>query len=163
MFSRFESIIDPLVPGTDDRPPDRLVPFIWHYVRQARKSLAALLVVSGAVALIEVSLFEFIGRIVDLLKDTAPGALFAEHGVTLLWMAAVVLLVRPIVFTAQLVLVHQTVEPSLTNLVRWQTHRYVLRQSLGFFQNDFAGRLANKIIQTGPAMRQAVVSLIDAV
>jgi ATP-binding cassette, subfamily B, multidrug efflux pump len=163
MFALFESIIDPLAPGRDARPPDSLVRFIWHYVRPVWKTLAVLIVVAGIVALIEVSLFDFVGRIIDLMKDTPPAELFADYGVTLLWMAAVVVLLRPLVFAVHLLLVHQAVEPSLTNLVRWQTHRYVLRQSLGFFQNDFAGRLANKIIQTGPALRQAIVSLIDAV
>jgi ATP-binding cassette subfamily B multidrug efflux pump len=163
MFAFFESIIDPLAPGHEERPPDTLVAFIWHYVRQVWKTLAVLVVVAGVVALIEVSLFDFIGRIIDRLKDTPPADLFAEYGVTLLWMAAVVVLLRPLVFAVHLLVVHQAVEPSLMNMVRWQTHRYVLRQSLGFFQNDFAGRLANKIIQTGPALRQAVVSLIDAV
>ncbi|MCT8971928.1 ABC transporter ATP-binding protein [Microbaculum marinisediminis] len=163
MFARFESIIDPLAVGRDNRPPDQLAAFIWFYTRQAWKTLAVLIVVAGAVALVEVSLFAFVGHIIDLLKTVAPGDLFAEYGPTLLWMAAVVVLVRPLVFGLHLLLVHQAVEPPLMNLVRWQTHRYVLRQSLGFFQNDFAGRLANKIIQTGPALRQAVVSLIDAI
>ena len=163
MFARFESFIDPLSVGRDKRPPDQLVAFIWFYTRQAWKTLAVLVVVAGAVALVEVSLFAFVGQIIDLLKTVAPGDLFAEYGPTLLWMAAVVVLLRPLVFGLHLLLVHQAVEPALMNLVRWQTHRYVLRQSLGFFQNDFAGRLANKIIQTGPALRQAVVSLIDAI
>ncbi len=163
MFALFESIINPLAVGRDQRPPDRLVAFIWFYVRQAWKTLAVLVVVAGVVALLEVSLFDFVGRIIDELKTTPPAELFRRYGATLLWMGAVVVLLRPLVFAAHLLLVHQAVEPSLTNLVRWQTHRYVLRQSIGFFQNDFAGRLANKIIQTGPALRQAVVSLIDAV
>jgi len=163
MFARFESIIDPLVPARDDRPPDRLLAFFWFYVRQVRGTLAVMIVVSGIVALIEVSLFDFMGRIVDLLKDTAPGELFALHGATLAWMAAVVLLARPLAAAVHNLLVHQAIEPGLMNMVRWQTHRYVLRQSVGFFQNDFAGRLANKIIQTGAALRQAVVSLVDAV
>lgn len=163
MFALFESIINPLADGHDQRPPDRITAFIWHYVRQAWKALAALLLVSGIGALVEVSLFDFIGRIVDLLKDTAPDRLFADYGVTLLLMAAVTVLLRPAIHLLHLLLVHQTVEPSLTNLIRWQTHRYMLRQSLGFFQNDFAGRLANRIIQTGPALREAVVNLIDGI
>ena len=163
MFALFESTIDPLAPGRDARPPDTLVAFIWHYARQAWKTLAVLVVVAGIVAVIEVSLFAFIGEIVDLMKTTPPAQLFADYGPMLLWMAVVVLLVRPLVFGLHLLVVHQAVEPGLMNMVRWQTHRYVLRQSLGFFQNDFAGRLATKIIQTGAALRQAVVSLIDAV
>ncbi|MEJ8572250.1 ABC transporter ATP-binding protein [Microbaculum marinum] len=162
MFALFESFVDPLANGRQQRPPNRLVAFMWHYVQQAWPVLTPLLVVSAGVALIEVSLFNFIGQIVDILKETPPDRLFADYGTTFLWMAAVAVLVRPIANALHLLLVHQSVEPSLTNLIRWQTHRYLLRQSLGFFQNDFAGRLANRIIQTGPALREAVVSLIDA-
>ncbi|MDQ0316641.1 ABC transporter ATP-binding protein [Amorphus orientalis] len=163
MFSRFESLVDPLAPGPEGQPPAQLGAFVWHFVRQSWKVIAVLLVVAGVVALIEVSLFDFIGRIVDMLADTPPGDLFAVHGTTLLWMGLVAVVVRPLAATLHLMLVHQAVEPGLTNLVRWQTHRYVLRQSLSFFQNDFAGRLANRIIQTGPSLREAVVSLIDAI
>lgn len=163
MLSFFESLVDPLVDRPQVRPPDRMLPFIWHFVRQAWKVIAVLLVVAGCVALIEVSLFDFIGRIVDMLADTPPAELFAQHGTTLLVMGFVALILRPLAATLHLLMVHQAVEPGLTNLIRWQTHRYVLRQSLSFFQNDFAGRLANKIIQTGPSLREAVVSMIDAI
>ncbi|WP_018700604.1 ABC transporter ATP-binding protein [Amorphus coralli] len=163
MLSYFESLVDPLTDRPNARPPDRLWPFVWHFVRQAWRVIAALLVVAGIVALIEVSLFDFVGRIVDMLADTPPSALFAEHGTTLLVMALVAVVLRPLAATLHLFLVHQAVEPGLTNLIRWQTHRYVLRQSVSFFQNDFAGRLANKIVQTGPSLREAVVSMIDAI
>mgnify|MGYP000722407587 CR=1 FL=1 len=163
MFALFESIIDPLADGPVGRPPERLLPFVWHYVRQSWPVLAVLAAVSGGVALVEVYLFDFLGRIVDFLKETPPDRLFADHGVTLAWMAVVLLVVWPALSLLNILLVHQAIEPGLTNLVRWQTHRYVLRQSLGFFQNDFAGRLANRIIQTGPSLRQCVVELIDAV
>ncbi|MGX1307440.1 ATP-binding cassette subfamily B multidrug efflux pump [Amorphus suaedae] len=163
MLSFFESLVDPLVDRPQVRPPDRMLPFIWHFVRQAWKVIAVLLVVAGCVALIEVSLFDFIGRIVDMLADTPPAELFSQHGTTLLVMGFVALILRPLAATLHLLMVHQAVEPGLTNLIRWQTHRYVLRQSLSFFQNDFAGRLANKIIQTGPSLREAVVSMIDAI
>jgi len=163
MLSFFESLVDPLVERPQTRPPERLVPFIWHFVRQAWKVIAVLLVVAGGVALIEVSLFDFIGRIVDMLADTPPAELFSRHGTTLLMMGLVAVVLRPLAATLHLLMVHQAVEPGLTNLIRWQTHRYVLRQSLSFFQNDFAGRLANKIIQTGPSLREAVVSMLDAI
>ena len=163
MFALFESIIDPLRDGPDGRPPERLNAFVWHYVRQAWPLLAILAVVSGGVALVEVYLFDFLGRIVDLLKDTPPDRLFAEHGGTLIQMAIVLLVVWPLLSLLNILVVHQAIEPNLTNLVRWQTHRYVLRQSLGFFQNDFAGRLANRIVQTGPSLRECVVELVDAI
>jgi ATP-binding cassette subfamily B multidrug efflux pump len=114
-------------------------------------------------SLIEVSLFTFVGKIVDMAKAAAnPRAFFEEHGQTLLWMALVALVARPIAFGLHALLINQTVNANVTNMVRWQQHRYMLRQSLSFFQNDFAGRIANKIMQTGSALRQTVVEIVDA-
>ena len=78
-------------------------------------------------------------------------------------MAFVVVIARPVATILHDLLVQQSLAPSFTNLVRWQTHRYVLRQSVGFFTNDFAGRIASKIIQTGPALRESVVQVCDAI
>ena len=114
-------------------------------------------------ALIEVSLFAFLGKIIDLVRDAAsPATFIGEHGTLLLAMAAIAMVVRPIMFAIHDVLVNQTVAPVFNSMIRWQTHRYVLRQSLEFFQNDFAGRLSNKIIQTGPSMRESVLQITDA-
>ncbi len=163
MFRWFEQLIDPFRDMTGDRPPERLVAFYLHYVRQAWRAFAAILVVGFLAAMVEVSLFAFLGEIVDLMKAAeSPEAFFQEHGTLLIWMAFVALVVRPVVFTLHNVLINQTVAPSFTNLVRWQTHRYVLGQSLSFFQNDFAGRIANKIMQTGPSLRESVVQVVDA-
>ena len=163
MFRWFERAIDPFRSAPDGRPPDRLLAFVWHFVRQCGWPVAAILVAGFAVAIIEVSILDYLGRIVDLLKNTTPADLLRDHGGELLWMAAVVIIARPIAQGAHLLLVHQAIEPNLGNMVRWQSYRYVLRQSLGFFQNDFAGRIANKIIQTGPALRECVISVVDAV
>ena len=85
-----------------------------------------------------------------------------DYGWTFAWMAFVVVIARPVATILHDLLVQQSLAPSFTNLVRWQTHRYVLRQTVGFFTNDFAGRIASKIIQTGPALRESVVQVCDA-
>ena len=163
MFRWFEQLIDPFRDMTGDRPPERLVAFYLHYVRQAWRAFAAILVVGFLAAMVEVSLFAFLGELVDLMKVAeSPEAFFQEHGTLLIWMAFVALIARPVIFTLHNMFINQTVVPSFTNLVRWQTHRYVLGQSLSFFQNDFAGRIANKIMQTGPALRESVVQVVDA-
>src|SRR5260370_30785008 len=77
-------------------------------------------------------------------------------------MGFVIVIARPVTTILHDLLVQQSLAPSFTNLVRWQTHRYVLRQTVGFFTNDFAGRIASKIIQTGPALRESVVQVCDA-
>jgi ATP-binding cassette subfamily B multidrug efflux pump len=123
---------------------------------------AAAIVVGFGVAIIEVSLFGFIGRIVDMARGAPGPAFFQQHGRELVWMAVVALVARPIFNSLHDLLVNQAVVPSLTNRIRWQNHRYVIRQSLGFFQNDYAGRIANRIMQTGASLRESAVQIVDA-
>ena len=163
MFHWFEQLIDPFQPGPDDRPPTTLVAFYWRYVQQVWQVFAVILIIGLVAALIEVSLFAFLGRIVDLVKESeSPRAFFAQHSTMLLWMAFIAMIARPALFTLHAFIVQQSVVPGFTNLVRWQNHRYVLRQSLEYFQNDFAGRIANRIMQTGPAVRQSMVEATNS-
>jgi ATP-binding cassette subfamily B multidrug efflux pump len=163
MFRTFENFIDPFRPHDEGMPPATLLGFYWHYTRQVWPGLVALLVMGLIVALVEVALYAYLGEIVDLLQDTQPANLLAEHGGTLLWMAFVVVVARPVTSFIHQLLIDQTLAPSFTNLVRWQTHRYVMRQSVGFFADDFAGRIASKIVQTGPALRESVVQVCEAI
>ncbi len=163
MLRWFETLIDPYRKYEIVRPPDRLVPFYWHYVRNVWPAFIAVMFFGLAGALIEVALFTFMGQLVDLAKNaTSPAAFFDENWTTLIWMAFVAVVLRPLAFAMHAIFINQTINAKFMNLVRWQTHRYVLRQSLSFFQNDFAGRIANKIMQTGPAVRQTVVEIVDA-
>ncbi|MGO1072010.1 ABC transporter ATP-binding protein [Lysobacter sp. CA199] len=162
MFRWFESLIDPFRPTPEVMPPRSAVRFYWHFIRQAWPIFALLTVVGFFVAIVEVVMFDYLGKVVDLVNTTPAKDLFAQHGDELLWMAAVMLLVRPICLGLHDLLLNQTVHPSMTNLVRWQTHRYMLKQSLSFFQNDFAGRVANRIMQTGPSLRESTTQSFDA-
>ncbi len=163
MFSWFENLIDPYKDVPLEQPPAKLGAFYWHYLRHVWWVYALIMLVGLAGALIEVSLFAFVGRIVDLAKTAGdPAAFFKEHGRMLIWMALVALVARPLAFGLHALLINQTAAANFMNFVRWQQHRYMLRQSLSFFQNDFAGRLANKIMQTGGSMRQTVVEIVDA-
>src|SRR5262249_25269235 len=162
MIRFFETFIDPFRPHDVSMPPNRLMWFYWHYTRQVWPALAALMAVGFVVSLIETSLFRYVASIVDLLKATSPEKVFADYGWTFAWMGFVIVIARPVATILHDLLVQQTLAPSFTNLVRWQTHRYVLRQTVGFFTNDFAGRIAAKIIQTGPALRESVVQVCDA-
>ena len=119
--------------------------------------------VGSLAALIEVTLFTFLGQIVDMARAAeTPGEFFSEHGTTLLIMAAFAILLRPFMFFAHMTLINQSLIPSFTNLIRWQAHRYLLRQSPSFFQDDFAGRIANRVMNTGGALRQTMVDLTDS-
>ncbi|MER1939877.1 ABC transporter ATP-binding protein [Castellaniella sp. FW104-16D08] len=143
-------------------PPTAVGRFYLHYLVQVWPVFLAILVVGLGVASIEVALFGFIGRIVDLAKEIPEPGFFARHGHELAWMALITLVARPVFSGLHDLLVNQTIVPSLTNRIRWQNHRYVIRQSLGFFQNDYAGRVANRILRTGDALRDSAVQLVDA-
>ncbi|WP_271411445.1 ABC transporter ATP-binding protein [Pseudomonas sp. Q1-7] len=162
LFQRFERLIDVFRQAPDEMPPRSVLRFYVYYLRQVWPVFIALLVVGLIVALIEVALFSFLGRIVDLVQVTPVGELFRRHGPELAWMAVVTLILRPLFNSLHDLLVHQSITPGLTNLVRWQNHRYVLKQSLGFFQNDFAGRIAQRIMQTGNSLRDSAVQAVDA-
>ena len=164
----FEGLIDPFRPSEDAMPPEGLTRFYAHYLRQVRGPLLFLLVVGLLSALVDVALFDFLGRIVDwagaIAKGAAPGVdFFQAHGPMLWLMAFVTLILRPVLTGLHDLLVHQTLTPGFATLVRWQNHRYVLKQGLAFFLNDFAGGIANRILQTGVALRDSAVSALDAI
>jgi len=163
LYRRFERLIDPFRDAPERMPPSDVVRFYVYYLRQVWPVFLALLFVGLIVALIEVALFSYLGRIVDLAQGTAPADFFSVHGRELIWMAVVALVLRPVFNGLHDMLVHQSINPSMTNLIRWQNHRYVLKQSLGFFQNDFAGRIAQRIMQTGNSLRDSAVQVVDAI
>jgi ATP-binding cassette subfamily B multidrug efflux pump len=163
VFDWFENRIAPFGRGPE-RPPETLLAFFWHFVRQSWGGFAALLVMGFVAGVIEASLFAFVGSLVDLMREAkSPETFLADHWRTLAFMAFVAAVARPIANLGHALVKHQMIGGGFTTLIRWQTHAYVLRQSLGFFQNDFAGRVANKVMQAGPAVRETIVSAIDAV
>lgn len=163
IFKWFETRIDPFKPAAEGTPPAALWRFYWHYLKQARGVLLWTCVLGFFVALVEVSLFSFVGRIIDLAQGLPARDFLSLHGRELIWMAVVVLLIRPALLFAHDLLVNQAMLPSFTALVRWQQHRYVSMQSLGFFNNDFAGRIANRVMQTGASLRESAVQIVDAI
>jgi len=164
LFVWFEKLIDPFKDHPIEQPPNDLLPFYWHFVRQIWPLFAILLGIGLVIAIIEVSLFAFLGQIIDMVRNASDSqTFFADHGMTLVLMACVALIFRPAMALLHDLLVQQAIIPCFTNLIRWQTHRYVLRQSMGFYQNDFAGRIATKIIQTGPSLRETMVQAMDGV
>ncbi|HEX7813862.1 ABC transporter ATP-binding protein [Dyella sp.] len=163
MFRWFESLIDAFKEPIDSMPPKSVWRFYVFYLRQVWPIFAATIVVGLGVALVEVSLFGFIGSIVDMARGTPGSAFFQQHGHQLLWMAFVALIARPVLLGLHDLLVNQAILPNLTGRIRWQNHRYVIRQSLSFFQNDYAGRIANRIMQTGASLRESAVQIVDAI
>lgn len=162
MFRWFETRINAFPEDVPQQPPNRLPAFYWHFIRPVWPAFALLLVVGLAGSLIEVALYAFIGDVVDRMREApSPETFITDNGAMLLAMAFVALVLRPLVSTAHDLTKNQMIAGPVNTRVRWQSHRYVLRQSLGFFQNDFAGRVAAKVLQTGHALRESVVQVID--
>jgi ATP-binding cassette subfamily B multidrug efflux pump len=164
MFRFFETLVDPYVdyPETDT-PPQRLWPFLREYARPFRGVLIVTAALKMAVAAVEVLLIWYVSRIVDLLAKGEPGLIWQTYGTELILAALFVLIVRPLISGIDVALLHNTILPNFGTLIRWRSHRHVLRQSVGWFENDFAGRIANRIMQTPPAAGEAVFQLLDAV
>ncbi|KMM78984.1 ABC transporter ATP-binding protein [Pseudomonas deceptionensis] len=162
LYRRFEQLIDIFREAPTAAPPSTVWAFYLYYLRQVWPMFAALLVVGLIAALIEVSLFSYLSTLIDLTQGTPNTDFFRIHSSELIWMAVVALVIRPVFFGLHDLLVHQTLSPSMTSMIRWQNHRYVLKQSLNFFQNDFAGRIAQRIMQTGNSLRDSAVQAVDA-
>jgi ATP-binding cassette subfamily B multidrug efflux pump len=163
VFRFFEHLLEPTARSGEAPPPKGLAAFYWHYARQARRLVVALFVTGFIVALLDTMIPVFIGQVVTLASSHAPGTLLQSNWPKLLGMAAILLFARPAALLLQSLITNQAIAPGLTNLIRWQSHWHVVRQSWAFFQNDFAGRIANRIMQTGPALRESVVAGANAV
>ena len=163
MFALFERLLKATVNPEHSEPPARLIAFYWHFARQAKGLFVGLFAAGLVVALLDSLIPVFIGRAVTLMTASAPEALFATFWPQLLGMALVLLVARPAALTIQNLMANQAIAANVSNLIRWQSHWHVVRQSWAFFQNDFAGRIANRVMQTGPAIRESLVALLTAV
>jgi len=163
MFRFFENLVDPYVPYAEtDRPPQRLWPFLRQYLGPFRTVFWWAGITSVVVALVEVGLLWYLGRLVDQLGTTGPGGFWAAHGLELMLAALFILFLRPALQIVNVGLLNNSVIPNIGTIIRWRAHRQVLRQSVGWFENDFAGRIANRIMQTPPAAGEAVFQIFDA-
>ncbi len=162
MFAFFETRVRPTALPTA-APPPGLLAFYWHFVRQTRWLFAAMFVTGLAVALVDTLIPVFIGKLVSLMEAEDRAAAFAAALPMLVGMAVLVLVGRPLTLIADSLMRNNAVLPSVTSLIRWQSHWHVVRQSWPFFQNDFSGRIANRVMQTSNALRESVVSSIRAV
>jgi ATP-binding cassette, subfamily B, multidrug efflux pump len=159
LVTRFDTPSDTDVKG----PPPGLAAFYWHFVKQTKWLYFAMLVTGLLVALIDTLIPVFIGRLVGLMSETDRKAALATQLPSLLAMAALLLVGRPLAQMIDSLVRNNAVIPGVTTLIRWQSHWHVLRQSWSFFQDDFAGRIANRVMNTSNALRESVVSSIRAV
>ena len=144
-------------------PPSSLLAFYRHFVGQTKGWYAAMFAASLAVALLDTVIPLFIGRLVSLMEAVDRQAALAAEWPMLLGMVALVLVIRPAAILTDIAIRHRALIPGATSLIRWQSHWHVVRQSWPFFQNDFAGRIANRVMQTAHALRESTMASIRGV
>ncbi len=161
VLSWFEKQIDPFPGGTEPRPPSGLVAFCWHYTRPAWPWLALSSALTASISALQVLLFGFLGNIVDWLVQADPENFVSDNFTMLVWMGFVVMILLPALGTIHTIVMHQTLFGNFPMAIRWKAHRYMLGQSYGFYQDEFAGRVATKVMQTALAVRETVTKLLD--
>ena len=164
MFKFFESLVDPYQPyPVSNTPPQHLWSFLCEYLLPFKKIFWFLGCFSAVVAAIEIGLIWYLGRLITLLSDTTPAAFWVAHKVELISVAVFILTLRPLIQAIDTLLQNNAMLPNVGTLVRYRAHRHVLGQSISWFENDFAGRIANRIMQTPPATGEVVFQAFDAV
>ncbi|MBA6293662.1 ABC transporter ATP-binding protein [Colwellia sp. MB3u-70] len=161
MFKFFESLTQALPQEEPTQPPNTLYAFCRHYTRGFGMPLIIMSVLTAVLAILEVSLFGFMGQLVDLLVTKNPQTLWQDEGTRFIIMSVMVLVVIPVIVWLHSSIVHQTLLGNYPMAIRWQAHRYLLKQSVSFYQDDFAGRIATKVMQTSLAVRETVMKLLD--
>ena len=163
MFRFFERLVDPYSPYPEtNTPPQTLWPFMLQYARPFKKVFVWAGIMSVIVAAIEISLIFYMGRVVDVLEGE-PETVWETYGTELILVAIFILTARPFLQALDVLLLNNAILPNFGTMIRWRAHRQVLRQSVGWFENDFAGRIANRIMQTPPAAGEVVFQVFDAI
>lgn len=161
LYKPFERLIDPFRPHTEATPPTGLMAYIWTYLRQVWPVFATVIFVGLLATIAEIMVFRFIAEIIDILTMAKPGNLWAQHGRTFIVMLLTVVLAWPLLVLVQSLILQQGLTSNFPALIRWQSHRHIVRQSMTFFANDFAGRVASKVADTASSVRNTLVTLSD--
>ncbi|HHJ3240788.1 multidrug ABC transporter ATP-binding protein [Vibrio parahaemolyticus] len=161
MFKRFEGFTEPFPKSTPDQPPSGIFAFLRHYTRGYEKPLIIMSLMSTIVAIVEVMLFGAMGQLVDWLSTSNPETFLQDNRADLIFYGVLLLVVMPLLVVIYSLLVHQTLLGNYPMSIRWLAHRYLLNQSLNFYQDDFAGRVATKVMQTSLAVRETVMKSMD--
>lgn len=161
MYSFFEKLLKPFPPEIPTNPPSTLFAFCKHYTRGVWPWLFIMSLLVTLIAGIEVLLFRFLGNIIDWLSTADKTTFLEQESSTLIFISLVVLIALPSLSWLLSVVTHQTIYGNYAMRIRWQAHRYLLRQSFGFYQDEFAGRVATKVMQTALGVREAVIKVAD--
>ncbi|MCR8546898.1 ABC transporter ATP-binding protein/permease [Salipiger sp. P9] len=163
MFRVFETLVDPFQPFEAETPPRRLLPYIWSQLRTLGGWLPVMAATSLLVALAESLLIFYAGRVVDLMNAAGISGFWTAHGAEMALAAVALLLLRPALIAFNHLLLEQTLVGTLHVQSQWRAHRHMLGQSIPFYQNDFAGRLSNRVMQMGPATEDSAYIFLEAI
>lgn len=161
MFRFFESLTQPYPKFANTQPPHGLVAFCRHYTRGMEGYLLVLSVLSALVAFFEAALFYMMGQLVDWLVDQDPRTLWQSRRQELLGFGFMVVVLLPGLIWLRSTVMHQTLLGNYPMAIRWRAHQYLLGQSMTFYQDEFAGRVATKMMQTALSVRETVMKLLD--
>ena len=161
MFRWFEQRLDPYPADPPQMPPSGLWRFILHFSRGAKGYMLAMAACSAMIAVAEVVLFGYLGQLVDRLSGADRSGFWAAEGSRLVVMGAILMIGLPVLQVLFSLIMHQTLMGNMPQRIRWQAHRYLLRQSMSYFQDEFAGRIATKLMQTALAVREVAMKFMD--
>ena len=160
LFRWFENRVTPYPESAPEAPPKNFFAFLWACSDGLRPYILAMTLCTAVIGAFEALLFAMLGRVVDWLAAVEPARLWTEQRGSLLLLAAI-LAASPLVVTLQTMLKHQTLAANFPMRLRWNFHRLLLRQSMGFYQDEFAGRIATKVMQTALAVRDTWLTVAD--
>ena len=161
LIKYFSTLLDPKGPDDLSRPPQTVFAFLSYYLMPIKGVILATLLFSGIATVSEFMLFIYMGNLVDWMTVGNPETFVQDHGTALFWMFIVIAIIRPVALMINRALINFALFVNLSSRIRWHNHRYVVRQSLSFFQNDLAGRVSQKIMQTGNSAREAVLNIVE--
>ncbi|WP_283786226.1 ABC transporter ATP-binding protein [Bermanella sp. WJH001] len=161
MFSFFEKLINPFPSQDPQQPPNTLWAFCRHYTQGMALPLIAMAVLTAVLAMFEVYLFGFMGQLVDWLVDKDPQTLWHEQSTTLYLLGFMLIIGMPVLVALHSMVIHQALMGNFPMSIRWMAHRYLLKQSMSFYQDEFAGRIATKVMQTSLAVRESVMKMLN--
>ncbi|EJL84376.1 ABC-type multidrug transport system, ATPase and permease component [Herbaspirillum sp. CF444] len=160
MLAWFEKLVHPYPDNIPKPPPRGFAAFIWTCTKGLRRYIVAMTAMTAIIGAFEALLFAMMGRIVDWLSHIEPSQLWAQERSSLLWLA-VVLIGSPVLIALQTFFKHQTLAGAFPMMLRWKFHRLMLNQSMSFYQDEFAGRVAAKVMQTALAVRDVCMIMGD--
>ncbi len=161
MFSFFEKLINPFPPEEPVQSPGTMWAFCRFYTQGMGWPLFFMALLTAIIAAFEVYLFGFMGQLVDWLVDKDPQTMLEEDGAQLYFIGFMLMVGMPLLVLLHAMVIHQALMGNLPMSIRWMAHRYLLKQSMAFYENEFAGRIATKVMQTSLAVRESVMKLLN--